>query len=306
MIAHSAVQDRRYVFVTHTPTERTTEWPTVTDAKKWIKEWVTEKPHKRSTEHFKLEPRREYVGSVTKALESFTEQVERIVKDVQGKFPTVDNVYVCIQGEGNFRKEIVSKYVQYKAQRKEERPTCFAALKERIKKHYKSACLVIDGEETDDFVVRACYSGAVVAHKDKDIVANSVGWLYNWDKEELGVWYNTDEMRWKKFLEQMIAGDKADNVPGVEKLADSLYAKYSIRKSSGVAEKTALALLKDILTEREGWLRIIEAYSTSYPDDWKERMQDNAMFLWMCRYKGQQFNLATYLQGFGINLEEMQ
>jgi uncharacterized protein (UPF0335 family) len=253
---------------------------------------------------FEIEPRREYVGSVTKALESFTEQVERIAEDVRRTFQTVANVYVCIQGEGNFRKTVQPKYVQYKAQRVEERPTCFAALKEKIKKHYKNACLVIDDEETDDFVVRACYSGAVVAHKDKDIVANSVGWLYNWDKQEVGVWYNSDEMRWKKFLEQVIAGDKADNIPGIETLDDSLYAKYSIRKSSGVAEKTAAALLQGVLTEREGWFRVIEAYSVTHPDDWKERLQENAFFLWMCRYKGQRFELATYLQGFGINLGE--
>lgn len=293
------------MFVTHKPTGRTTEWATTTEAKKWLKEWVARKPHNRSLDDFEIDPRREYVGSVAKALESFTEQVERIAKDVRQTFPTVANVYVCIQGEGNFRKTVQSKYVQYKAQRVEERPTCFAALREKIKKHYKNACLVIDDEETDDFVVRACYSGAVVAHKDKDVVANSVGWLYNWDKQEVGVWYNSDEMRWKKFLEQVIAGDKADNIPGIEKLDDSLYAKYSIRKSSGVAEKTAVALLQGVLTEREGWFRVIEAYSVTHPEDWKDRLQENAFFLWMCRYKGQRFDLATYLQGFGIKLGEI-
>ena len=302
VIAHSVVQDGRYVFVTHTPTGRTTEWSTVTEAKKWIKEWVAEKPHKRSLDHFELDPRREYVGSASFALKGFVGQVDSIIRDVKKAFPSVENVYVCIQGEGNFRKEIASKFVQYKANRAEERPTCFVELKERIRKHYRNACIVIDGEETDDFVVRACYSGAVVAAIDKDIGSNTVGWLYNWKDQSLR--YNTDEMRWKQFLSQMLTGDASDNIPGVEKLHEDVREKYGI-KTSGVGEKTAEKLLNGVLTERDGWIRVIEAYSTSHPDDWKDRMQDNAMFLWMCRYKGQQFSLATYLQGFGINLEEI-
>jgi hypothetical protein len=263
-----------------------------------VNNWVSELPHKRSVEDFTWEQRVSFTGSLLAAQLAFVGKVEAI-KEAVAKHAQYDKTYVCIGGPLNFRKSVKAKFVEYKAQRTSNKPTVFDDLVKFVKQQYADFCIVSDNEETDDVVIRAAFSGNIVACMDKDIVANCVGWLYNFSTEE---WkYNSDEDRWKKFCQQMLEGDKADNIPGVKKLSREVQEKYGVG-TSGVGPVAAEKLLDGCNTEKEAWERVIEAYSSSpvSPEQWKERMQENAFFLWMCREKGQMLNLKDYLKGLGI------
>lgn len=87
----------------------------------------------------------------------------------------------------------------------------------------------------------------------------------------------------------------------MKKLSKALQEKYSIA-TSGVGPVAAEKLLDGCKTEKQAWERVIEVYSSSpvSPERWQERMQENAFFLWMCRERGQMFNLKDYLKGIGI------
>ena len=263
-----------------------------------IKEWVAREPDKRSLDDFVWEEVLHHVGSLEKAKESFLSKVEATVSGVS-KHASVSNVFVCIGGEKNFRKDFPAKWVEYKGGRSSIRPTVFNALREWVVSMYKDKCIISDNEETDDVVVRAGYAGNVVACQDKDIPANCVGYLYNYDTDEW--WYNTDDERWYNFCTQMLIGDSIDKIPGVKALSNEVKERYCI-KGNGVGPVAAEKLLNGCNTEKQAWQRVIEAYSSSPIDteQWKERMQENAFFLWMCREKGQMFVLEDYLKGLGI------
>ena len=291
-------QDTRYWACTHTPSKRVKHFGKKADGVTWVNDWVAESPHKRSVDDFAWEQKVSFTGSLLAAQLAFVGKVEAI-KEAVAKHTHYDKTYVCIGGPLNFRKSVEAKFVEYKAQRTSIKPTVFDDLVKFVKQQYGESCIVSDNEETDDVVIRAVFSGNVVACMDKDIVANCVGWLYNFSTEE---WkFNSDEDRWKKFCQQMLEGDKADNIPGVKKLSKEVQEKYGIG-TSGVGPVAAEKLLDGCKTEKEAWERVIEAYSSSpvSSDMWQERMQENAFFLWMCREKEQIFNLKDYLKGLGI------
>ena len=300
-ILHQCVapQDKRLYRCTHIPSGRLKEWEKKVDVNSFIDSWVAANPQKRSVEDFKVEQVVKFVGSLKAAQIAFAGKVEAI-KEAVAKHSKFDKTFVCIGGPSNFRKSVEAKFVEYKAQRISTNPTVFDDLVTFVKQQYADFCIVSDNEETDDVVIRAAFSGNIVACMDKDIVANCTGWLYNYNKEE---WkYNSDKDRWMKFCQQMLEGDKSDNIPGVEKLSDEVKQKYGIT-TNGVGDATAEKLLSGCATEKEAWGRVIEAYSSSpvSTEEWKERMQENAFFLWMCREKGQMFDLRDYLKGFGID-----
>ena len=292
-------QDERSWKCTHPPTGRVMFCDKKKEPNQRNKEWVARKPDKRSLDDFVWEEVLLHTGSLESAQKMFMSKVEYTVNGV-GKHVNVRNVFICIGGEKNFRKDFPAKWVKYKDGRSSVRPTVFDDLRRWIKDSYKSKCIVSDNEETDDVVVRAGFAGGVVACQDKDIPANCVGWLYNYDKDLF--WYNSDKDRWCNFCTQMLVGDSIDKIPGVEKLSDEVKQKYGIT-NNGVGDATAEKLLSGCATEKEAWERVIEAYSSSpvSTEEWKERMQENAFFLWMCREKGQHFVLKDYLKGLGID-----
>ena len=50
--------------------------------------------------------------------------------------------------------------------------------------------------------------------------------------------------------------------------------------------------------------RVLEAYRLSWPDDWKQRLQDMCFFLWMRREEGEMFELTKYLDNIGVDYEQ--
>lgn len=267
----------------HLPTGREKLFESKTDFSVWLKEnpkWL-----KEDFEHTQI---KELVGNVRFACASFKQKVSNIV-EASG----IEDFYVCIQDDGNFRKGYVSQYVDYKGQRT-EKPLLFKELFDWVQVRYKKRCIVTTGEETDDFVCRKAWEGAVVAYCDKDIVANAEGWFLNYNNLDKGIFYNDSLSRAKKFWKQVLIGDTTDNIDGILELHKDTKAKYGI-KNKGCGETSADKILNGVQTEKEAAERVIEAYQLAWPDDWKQRLQDMCFFLYMRREEGEMFDLDTYL-----------
>jgi hypothetical protein len=226
-----------------------------------------------------------------------------------------DDFRVCIQGTGNFRKLYQTPYVQYKAQRT-EKPLLHSKVVEYAKAKYGARCIIVDGEETDDYVCRMgwlnynkhkCLSKSeiIIAYCDKDIPANTNGALLNYNKLDEGVFWNDDLSRAKAMWNQYLRGDVTDNIDGIIELHSTTKAKYGI-KHKGCGELTAEKILADAKSEVECAERVVEAYSLQYPDDWRQRMQDMGFFLYLRRKENEMFVLADYLESIGcyINKDE--
>ena len=275
----------------HVPSGREKLFESKTEFNTWLK--ANSKWNKEDFEFTVVKELNDPDNGIRFACASFKQKVANIVEAVGAK-----DYFVCIQGEGNFRKTYPAKYVQYKAQRG-EKPILFKELYDWVKVKYKHRCVAVDGEETDEYVVRAILSGNVGALCDKDIFANASGLFYNYMKPEDGVFVWTDEQRWKKYWWQTLCGDSGDNIDGIVHLAQETKDKYGI-KTKGVGGKTADAILDGCVTEKEAAERVLEAYLLAWPEDGYERMKEMCFFLWMRRWEGQMFDLDSYLKELGV------
>ena len=93
------------------------------------------------------------------------------------------------------------------------------------------------------------------------------------------------------FWHQMILGDRADNIPGLEKISNSMLDRYLPLKSgkaraTGAAacgEAKAYEVLKGVTTDKEAAQRTYELYWEYYGAMASERMIEQAYLLWMQR-----------------------
>ena len=132
------------------------------------------------------------------AFQSIKQKVDKIVEAAG-----CDDFVLCIEGEGNFRKDFKSRFVDYKGQRT-AKPLLFEECRDFFIKKYKSRVVLSEGRETDDTVNILAWESyqkavdaknrdacdVVLAFVDKDIAANSRGLLLNYNKLEDGVFWN--------------------------------------------------------------------------------------------------------------------
>lgn len=294
----AGVQDNSFYTLKHTKSGNSKKFKNKKEVVEWIDNWVGDNPDKRSKEDFIIEKCKELSGSIESAINLFRVKVRSITDGISAVY-NIGSVFICLQGSTNFRKDLLSKWTVYKANRVEEKPLLFSSLHKSVIDSWGMQCIVSDYEETDDVVVRAGNAGNVVAFIDKDIVANTVGDLYNYNSGEL--FYNSDESRWRMFCTQMLIGDNSDNICGIGHLGESTKQFYGV-SNRGCGKVTAEKILSSVSSEKEAWVSIIAAYSDSHPDDWADRMRETSTFLWMCRTKGEKFSLDTYLSKFDIHL----
>ena len=293
----SGVQEKRFYTLKHKKSSNTLKIGSKKEAEEWIDRWVDERPSTRTKEDFIVEKSQELTGSIDSAANLFRVKVRAIIEGISKSY-TVGETFICIQGKDNFRKDLPAKWSKYKANRVSEKPLLFEELRDYVLSEYALKCIVSDNEETDDVVVRACNSGNVVAYIDKDIVANSVGILYNYNSGEL--FYNSDTDRWMMFCTQMLIGDSSDNIVGVGSLSDSIRELYGI-SSKRCGKVSAEKILEGVKDEKEAFERVIGVYKNTHGEDALPMMQETATFLWMCREKGEKFCLITYLENLGID-----
>lgn len=276
------------------------------ESKTAFNEW-----HKASSTHpieaYTFEVEKELVGEVSHACNSVKQKIRNIL--FAAEEVGFDDYRVCIQGSGNFRKDYQSKFVSYKAQRT-AKPLLLADVQAYVKRKYKDRCIVIDGEECDDFI---CYTGwqhyngdesikdsnALIGFVDKDIHQCTPGLLLNYNQLESGTFHNTRKMQYRGWWGSTLTGDAADNIDGILTLGPETKKRYGI-KTNGCGKVAAARILSTVETEQDAAERVIAAYKESWPDDYMERLSDMAFFLWLRREPGEMFVLKDYLQRLGI------
>lgn len=281
----------------HKKSGREKMFPSKTSFNEWLKE-----SGKWTKDDFEFKSIPELVGETAYACSSVKKKVEAIV-EASG----CDDFQVCVQGTGNFRKERQAKFVAYKAQRT-EKPLLFYDVLDYVIKKYKDKVRVSHGIETDDFITITAWDylnngkqdDLVIAAVDKDICQCSVGNMLNYFRLEDGIFFNTHEMQYKAFWTAVLVGDTADNIPGLLHVSDITKKQYGI-KTTGCGKVGAARILSDTVSEQDCAERVMEAYCRSWPEDWRERLEEMCFFLWLQRKQADMFTFKTHvLQRLGI------
>jgi hypothetical protein len=240
------------------------------------------------------------------AFQAIKQKVDNIVQAAG-----CDDYVLCIEGEGNFRKDFKSKFVDYKGQRS-PKPILFEECREFFLKKYKKKVILSEGRETDDTCNILAWDSynkgvaskdrskcdVVLAYCDKDLAANSRGWMLNYNKLEEGIFWNDSFTQSYNFATQLLTGDNADNIPGIEKLSKITKERFNI-KVEGVGPATAKKILADCKTEKDLAGRAYECYSAMYGEEegWEERLYENGFFLYLLRHEKDRWDLDRYLEG---------
>lgn len=192
------------------------------------------------------------------ALLRVEELMRKLLADTQA-----DEYKAFLTGGNNFRKEINS---EYKAHRKDKPiPQYLNICREYLVSEWKAS--ITDGYEADDslgFSQVGANSETCICSIDKDLLMIP-GLHYNWVKGEFKTVSELDGI--KHFYKQMLIGDTADNIKGVDKIGPVKAAK----------------LIDPLIYEYS----MCEIVSSLYNDG--DRFQMNADCLWIWRQEGEQY-----------------
>lgn len=296
LYASAAQQQTNRCIATHKESGREKLWDSKTEFNKWLKG-----QSKWTKDDFDFRVKSELTGEASHAFSTIDQKLSNIIDTAK-----CDDFLIIMEGPGNFRMERVSRFVNYKGSRP-EKPLLFHQCKEFVRSKYRHNLLMATDRETDDEVVMrswASYNKSlkyknkdeahyVIAYCDKDIPANGRGWMLNYFKLEEGIFWNDGFTQAYNFATQCLTGDNADEIPGIEVLAPFIKVKYGI-KVNGVGPATAIKLLADCKTEADLAARVVECYRISHPEDWRERLDDNAFYLYLLRSDTDTWNAAKY------------
>lgn len=190
------------------------------------------------------------------------------IADRTVSFPTEDNFRGFLTGKDNFRYSVAKTY-HYKGNRKKtEKPKHFEFARDYLVDEWN--CEIIHGREADDqLAIEATLYGEdyIIASTDKDLKTVS-GWHFNFVKNEFT--YMSEWSSLKFFYEQILTGDRTDNIIGLHR----------------VGPKTAQKLLEPCSTEENLFDVCLSAYKEKCTDgDPYERLIENAQLLHMQRYE---------------------
>lgn len=153
----------------------------------------------------------------------------------------------------NFRLEIDS---QYKNNRKRPLPPNFNELKEWVKQNHPVK-IANETKETDDLIAEDADESSCICYIDKDLKQIYTAGLHvNYNKMEM---YRVERKEaLKNFYTQMIVGDTADNIKGLEKRG----VKYVERLFENQTQYFYLTLKEYIKSygTQEGWKRFRTNY----------------------------------------------
>lgn len=298
LVAAAAQQQVNRCNAIHKASGREKLFESKTDFNKWLKD-----KDKWTKEDFEFEVVSEVRGESRFAFHSIKQKVDKILDAAK-----CDDFVVCIEGEGNFRRDFESKYVDYKGQRA-AKPLLFEECRDFFINKYKSRVILSEGRETDDTCNIMAWDSynkykltgnkgkvdTVLAYIDKDLAANSRGWMLNYNKLENGIFWNDGFQQSYNFATQLLIGDSADNIPGILKISNALKKKFEI-KVGGVGPATAKKILSDCKTNEDLVKRVKECYYETYKeDDWKARLDENGFFLYLLRNDKDSWCLDKYL-----------
>lgn len=146
----------------------------------------------------------------------------------------------------NFRLEINS---QYKANRKTPLPPNFNELKEWVKQNHPVK-IANDTKETDDLIAEDADEFSCICYIDKDLKQIYTAGLHlNYNKMEI---YHVERKEaLKNFYTQMIIGDTADNIKGLERRGVK-YVERLFKNQTRYFYLTLKEYIKSYGTQ-EGW-----------------------------------------------------
>lgn len=184
----------------------------------------------------------------------------------------IDNTYsgcyadewiLYLTGKNNFRLDIATTAV-YKGNRTAPKPAHLSALRKHLVEEW--GAVVIDGQEADDAIAieaTKLQDNYIVASVDKDL-DQIAGWHYNFVKK---IGYNiTPEEGMFRFYKQILTGDAADNIMGI----------------NGIGPVKADKLLAEAEDENEMYSICLEQYGGN-----EDRVIENARLLWLRRYENE-------------------
>lgn len=272
------------------------------DSKTAFNDWIKSQD-KWTKDEFEFQTISSVVGETRFAFQSIKQKIENILDATD-----CTDYKICIEGEGNFRKDFESKYVQYKSGRP-PKPLLFEECREFVTKKYKSQLVEAVAKETDDVCNIYAWGSYEIALKsknkddanvilsacDKDLFANSRGWMHNYFKPEKGIFWNDGFQQSYNFATQLLTGDSADAIPGIEKLSDITRERFGI-KVKGVGPATAVKVLSDCKTEKDIAQRVYECYSAAWEEDWQDRLNENGFFLYLLRSDTDKWDMGRYLE----------
>lgn len=297
----SAASETRTIFVTNKETGACKEFDNRTTFKAWLKE------HDKSLDNYSIED-----VQTPEPIENCLHTVKMMLKGIH-EASGCKELKVVVQGEGNFRDDLLLP-TKYKSNRSEnQRPVHLAEARGYLIGKYKAE--KADGWESDDVLASYAYEGfkskkrIVQATIDKD--ANQcVGWLYNWQKMKepvfvsgLGSIDKEGKGFGRKFLYfQCLVGDPSDCYKPTE-LTTFKYGAASAYRDLG-----------ELSTDKECWQKMKELYQLWYPEpftytawngelveaDWMQMMQLYFDCAHMRRFEGDQLNVETTMVKLGI------
>lgn len=191
-----------------------------------------------------------------------------------------DDYIVYLSGEKNFREGIAT--IQgYKANRDpNDKPYHYEKIKQYLIKIHDA--VVVDGQEADDAMgIDQCSNlpekitnkkgqfKTVICSADKDM-KTIPGLHFDWTKEEPKIKFVSETKAAYNFYKQILTGDVADNVKGLENCGENTIEKYGLRKGRGCGEVAATKILEEVQHDPELMeQRVYEAFL-----DWEFKLAE--------------------------------
>ena len=202
------------------------------------------------------------VGVATRTLDNYICDI--LVRGVDKAYADcfVDRWHLYLTGKNNFRVPIATTAV-YKGNRLDTpKPEHHAALRQHMIENWNAS--VAEGQEADDAIaIDATTLGdnCVIVSLDKDL-DQVAGYHYNFVKDT--AYYITPKQGLLNFYCQILMGDAADNIMGVD----------------GIGKVKSKQILIDAQDEIEMYHRCVKAYEGN-----EDRVIENARLLWLRRVK---------------------
>lgn len=280
------------------------------DSKTHFNTWVSQQEG-MTKEDFTFTPVYKQNQDKAVAFAGIRDKIALIVKSVD-----CSDFKVCIEGEGNYRMDYKTPYVNYKGNRP-PKPLLFHECRQYLMDKYPRQLVLAHGQETDDVVNIVAWESYRIAAKsrvkddathitafiDKDIIANSRGCFINYNKLNEGVFWVTEKEQTHNFWIQALMGDTVDNIKGLPSVSKEMMSKYKMSRTSCGA-KGAEAILYGAKSEKEMIERVIECYKSHYDERWYQALQDNCFFLYTRRFEGELFDLGKHFESVGVKYEQ--
>jgi len=177
----------------------------------------------------------------------------------------VDQWKLFLTGKDNFRNNIAITAV-YKGNRTAPKPEHLPALRQHMVQEW--GAVVVEGQEADDAIAieaTVLKDTCIVSSVDKDL-DQIAGWHYNFVKKQ--GYHVTPEQGMHSFYRQILTGDAADNIIGLQ----------------GIGPVKAEKILVEAFDEEALYAACLEAY-----DGDEARVLENGRLLWLRRYEGQEW-----------------